>query len=50
MEWLAILLPPFIDLLKSLSAGDTAGERQAMIDMELRIAEKKAADKFGPRP
>ncbi len=50
MEWLSLLLPSFIDLLKALASGDTDGEREAMISMERKIAEKKAADKFGPRP
>lgn len=50
MEWLSLLLPPFLDLIKAIAADSQEDERQAMIDMELGIARAKAAKKFGPRP
>lgn len=50
MSWLTLLLPVFIDLIRALSAEDPAAERAAMVSMERKIADVKAARKFGPRP
>ncbi len=50
MDWLTLLLPPFIDLLKAIGEDDTEAEREAMINLERKIAEAKALKKYGPRP
>ena len=49
-DWLTLLFPTFLKLLDALVMEDPMAERQAMIDLELGIARKKAERKLGPRP
>lgn len=49
-QWLTLLFPTFLRILEALATGDTDKEREAMIDLQTKIARAKAEKKFGPRP
>lgn len=50
VRWIMLLLPDFLSLIKTLAAGgDRDAEFRSFLEMQRKIVDAKAAEKFGPR-